>query len=83
MPGFPENPILIDINCEKWDTESEPGSAQCPILIEYLDALPESEETSIEPVTIARGASHSIDATLTDGMDLGGDIFEGERRTMF
>jgi hypothetical protein len=46
--GSPENPTIIDINCEEGDTESEPGSAQCPILIEDPDALPESEDTKLE-----------------------------------
>jgi hypothetical protein len=29
----PENPILIDIDCEEGDIESQLGSAQYPILI--------------------------------------------------
>jgi hypothetical protein len=152
--GSLENPILIDMDCKDGDTKSEPGSAQCPILIEDQDPLPESEDmiigsdsgssaeyemilplglstqaqqqdcdygcedgaaahssglqyargqdkltepavatggetvaplsptviqdpdsapngdTSIEPITMTRGASHSTDTTLTDRMEI-------------
>jgi hypothetical protein len=45
--GSPENPILIDMDCKDGDTKSEPGSAQCPILIEDQDPLPKSEDMII------------------------------------
>jgi hypothetical protein len=32
--GSPENPILIDMDCEEGDTDSDLGSVQHPILIE-------------------------------------------------
>jgi hypothetical protein len=46
--GSPENPILIDLDCEEADTESELGSAQHPILIEDRGALPRSDDTELE-----------------------------------
>jgi hypothetical protein len=46
--GSPENPILIGLDCEDADTQSEFGSAQHPILIEDRDILPRSDDTELE-----------------------------------
>jgi hypothetical protein len=35
-------------------------------------------DTSIELVTMARGASYSTDVTKTDGMDLSGDALKSD-----
>jgi hypothetical protein len=43
--GSPENPILIDIDCEEGDIEPQLGSAQHPILIRDRDAPPQSDDT--------------------------------------
>jgi hypothetical protein len=46
--GSPENPILVDQDGEEGCTESEPGSAQYPILIEDRDDPPQHDDTALE-----------------------------------
>jgi hypothetical protein len=47
--GFPENPILVDLDGEDGYTESEPGSAQHPILIEDRNDTPQHLRVTEDP----------------------------------
>jgi hypothetical protein len=52
-----------------------------PAMVHNPDYAP-SGDALVEPVAAARGASRSMDATLTEGMDPDDDTFERERRTL-
>src|SRR6266511_3488254 len=46
--GFPENPILIGIDCIEADSKFELGFAQHSILVENRDTLPQGGDTEAE-----------------------------------